>query len=249
MNEAAEEQALAFLRRAPQLASLGELSGEFEAVAQSMGFSHFGCVHFATPGEPVRPRVLFGHEHPEWTAHYIASNCARVDHGVQMVFSETRPFTWTDIKKRNLSREQTSIFAQAADHKLLGGLIVPIHGSRGEILAVSLVSEYGDADISPQERATLAALTTLYAIQGLRLTEIAEEEQARADWPLSPREVQCLSWAARGKTMWEIAQILGLAQTSVKTHMDNARRRLGAATIIQAVLEAWKRGLLVDVDD
>ena len=249
MNAAAEEQALDFLRRAAKLPSLGDLSAEFGSVARAMGFSHFGCVHFATPGEPVRPRVLFGHEHPGWTSHYIASNCARVDHGVQMVFSETRPFTWTDIRKRNLSREQARLFEQAADHNLNGGVIVPIHGSRGEILAISLVSEYSDADISPQERATLAALATLYAVQGLRLTESAEDEQARADWPLSPREVQCLSWAARGKTMWEIAQILGIGQTSVKTHMDNARRRLGAATIIQAVLEAWKRGLLVDADD
>jgi DNA-binding NarL/FixJ family response regulator len=53
-------------------------------------------------------------------------------------------------------------------------------------------------------------------------------------WPktigLNDREVEVLTWVARGKTSAEIAQILGLTRRTVDFHIDNARAKLGAAT-------------------
>jgi DNA-binding NarL/FixJ family response regulator len=61
-------------------------------------------------------------------------------------------------------------------------------------------------------------------------------------WPaavqLNPREVEILTWAARGKTSSEIAQILGLSKRTVDFHADNARTKLGAATRIEATIKA-----------
>jgi DNA-binding response OmpR family regulator len=61
-------------------------------------------------------------------------------------------------------------------------------------------------------------------------------------WPklvdLNEREVETLTWAARGKTSAEIAQILGLTKRTVDFHIDNARVKLGAATRIQAAIKA-----------
>jgi DNA-binding response OmpR family regulator len=66
---------------------------------------------------------------------------------------------------------------------------------------------------------------------------------ARSDvWPttiaLNEREVEVLTWAARGKTSAEIAKILGLTKRTVDFHIDNAREKLGAATRTEAVLKA-----------
>jgi DNA-binding response OmpR family regulator len=61
-------------------------------------------------------------------------------------------------------------------------------------------------------------------------------------WPksvgLNDREVETLTWVARGKTSAEIAQILGLTKRTVDFHIDNARTKLGAATRTEAVLKA-----------
>src|SRR5579862_3338497 len=61
-------------------------------------------------------------------------------------------------------------------------------------------------------------------------------------WPkrttLGKREVETLTWAARGKTSAEIAQILGLSKRTVDFHIDNARSKLGVATRIQAAIKA-----------
>lgn len=71
-----------------------------------------------------------------------------------------------------------------------------------------------------------------------RLARLSRDEV----WPnavdLSGRELEVLTWSARGKTSEEIAQILELTKRTVDFHMDNARTKLGVATRIQAVVKA-----------
>ena len=78
----------------------------------------------------------------------------------------------------------------------------------------------------------------LDAIIRARLAGIARNEL----WPklieLNDREVETLTWSARGKTSAEIAQILGLSKRTVDFHIDNAREKLGAATRIEAAIKA-----------
>jgi DNA-binding response OmpR family regulator len=61
-------------------------------------------------------------------------------------------------------------------------------------------------------------------------------------WPklieLNDREVETLTWAARGKTSAEIAEILGITKRTVDFHVDNARTKLGAPTRTAAVIKA-----------
>jgi len=61
-------------------------------------------------------------------------------------------------------------------------------------------------------------------------------------WPklieLNDREVETLTWAARGKTSAEIAEILGITKRTVDFHVDNARAKLGAPTRTAAVIKA-----------
>jgi DNA-binding NarL/FixJ family response regulator len=67
-------------------------------------------------------------------------------------------------------------------------------------------------------------------------------------WPklidLNDREVETLTWVARGKTSAEIAKILGLSKRTIDFHIDNARGKLGAATRTEAVMKAADGGLI-----
>lgn len=78
----------------------------------------------------------------------------------------------------------------------------------------------------------------LTAIINARLAGVARN----GVWPktvkLNDREVEVLTWVARGKTSMEIAQILGLSKRTVDFHIDNARDKLGTATRTEAVLKA-----------
>jgi DNA-binding response OmpR family regulator len=78
----------------------------------------------------------------------------------------------------------------------------------------------------------------LATILAARLARVARSEIWPQQVSLSEREIEALSWAARGKTSDEIALILGLSKRTVDFHIDNARAKLGAATRVQAVVKA-----------
>ena len=78
----------------------------------------------------------------------------------------------------------------------------------------------------------------LITIITARLARVAR----MAVWPrqvnLTEREVETLTWAARGKTSSEIAQILGLTKRTVDFHIDNARLKLNTTTRMHAAVKA-----------
>jgi len=61
---------------------------------------------------------------------------------------------------------------------------------------------------------------------------------------LREREIEVLTWVARGKTSAEIATKLRLAKRTVDFHTDNARIKLRAATRTEAVIKAAASGLI-----
>jgi DNA-binding response OmpR family regulator len=84
----------------------------------------------------------------------------------------------------------------------------------------------------------------LSAIITARLTRVARNSVWPKQVGLREREVQTLTWAARGKTFWEIGEILGLSKRTVEFHLENARRKLGVATRTQALIKAATANLI-----
>jgi|SRR5579885_206374 DNA-binding NarL/FixJ family response regulator len=78
----------------------------------------------------------------------------------------------------------------------------------------------------------------LAAIVAARLNGVARTGLWSTRVELNEREVEVLTWIARGKTSAEIAQILGLTKRTVDFHTDNARTKLGAATRTEAAIKA-----------
>ena len=61
---------------------------------------------------------------------------------------------------------------------------------------------------------------------------------------LSPREVEVLTWAAKGKTYWETARILGIAYGSVHSHVNSLKLKLNAVNNTHAVARGYELGLI-----
>lgn len=60
---------------------------------------------------------------------------------------------------------------------------------------------------------------------------------------LSPREIEVLRGIARGDSNKEIARDYGIAETTVKIHVQHILRKLGVATRVQAAVIATANGL------
>ena len=66
----------------------------------------------------------------------------------------------------------------------------------------------------------------------------------RSSRDLTPRERDCLSWAARGMTYQEIAGVLDVSPRTVEQHLTSARSKLGAYSTAQAIAIATRRHIL-----
>ncbi|WP_293897767.1 LuxR C-terminal-related transcriptional regulator [Phenylobacterium sp.] len=95
----------------------------------------------------------------------------------------------------------------------------------------SLHLGFRDPDLSPEDALAIQ-------LAGLMLTERLMTFAAPPgadEVRLTHRERDALAWVAEGKSDWEISVILGCAETTVRFHVDNARRKLGAVNRAQAV--------------
>jgi DNA-binding NarL/FixJ family response regulator len=84
----------------------------------------------------------------------------------------------------------------------------------------------------------------LVSIIRARLAGVARMEVWPRNVSLSDREVEVLTWSARGKTSGEIASIIGVAKRTVDFHAESARNKLGVATRIEAAVKAAAGGII-----
>jgi DNA-binding NarL/FixJ family response regulator len=79
-----------------------------------------------------------------------------------------------------------------------------------------------------------------------RITAYATADEARAaarpNATLTPREREVFGLLAQGFTAMQIAEQLVLSPLTVRTHIQNAKDRLGARTRMEALTIALKRG-------
>jgi len=79
-----------------------------------------------------------------------------------------------------------------------------------------------------------------------RVQSTALAVDRHANITLAPREKEVLTWAALGKSAWETAVLLDLAESTVKSYIKNACSRLGAQNKTHAVAICIEHNLLRD---
>lgn len=72
----------------------------------------------------------------------------------------------------------------------------------------------------------------------------AAPPQKRPKAELTPRELDVLNLIAQGQTTAEIALDLAIANSTVKTHVSNLKKKLAASNRAEAVAHALQQGLL-----
>ncbi len=125
-------------------------------------------------------------------------------------------------------------------------IVVPVHLPFGQIGAVSFPSsdpEKTDMSVEYEAHAaTLGAIARRF-IAGY-VGVMRTQQWMPADCKLSKREVECLRWAAIGKTDGEISLILSRSHATVRYHVHRAGEKLNAVNRSQTVFKAGQLGYL-----
>jgi DNA-binding CsgD family transcriptional regulator len=61
---------------------------------------------------------------------------------------------------------------------------------------------------------------------------------------LSPREIECLQWAAAGKSDADIASLVGIKPATAHFHIEQAKKRLGVKTRVEAAAVGVLHGII-----
>jgi LuxR family quorum sensing-dependent transcriptional regulator len=196
------------------------------------------------PGTPTRKQkdhVLLCDWPVEWLERYVARNYVDHDPVVSRMKHLQAPFQWRDAAEEiRIDHDGEIVMGDAGEFKLRDGLAFPLVTLDGQIVMVSLGGER--IEMSGVEFGMISLVAT-YAIgraMQLHNTQTPTIEHIE----LTPRERECLKWAAVGKSEWEISQILGISEHTSEKHLLNAKTKLGAVNRVQAVAEAIRRGYI-----
>lgn len=111
----------------------------------------------------------------------------------------------------------------------------------GEELAAAIVrAMQGESVIAP---AMTSKLFAAYRSAASSPKADASPATASPTDALSPRELEILRGIARGESNKEIARALGIAETTVKVHVQSVLRKLDVSSRVQAAVYATSRGI------
>lgn len=209
----------------------------FAELIESAGFSYSVCLKVPDAGEDPSDGMLLEQLPEGWWPLYLVRAYHPVDPVLLGVSATFRPFTWYEAIERIPGTPKTrEMFAEAATFGMKDGFVVPIYEAGGCNGLVSISGE--SCDLQPDSRTALS-LASLYLHNKL----CALRRRASGVIPdLTNRESECLTWAAIGKSDWEIGQILNISAKTVNYHIENAKRKFGVPTRMQAVVVAMRHG-------
>lgn len=230
-----------FISEAEEATAIAELRDRFTAFIQKLGFDYVACISLPGLHGSLAGRVHLVTYPEAWAAHYLAEDFQKYDRIFEVTKTEILPFDWTDPRLRTgLTPIQRRMFDEAKEAGLRHGISVPIHHPTGPPGSVSVAGANSDVDPAALHSVHLAAIYLFDALQRLE-----NQDDGAATGRLSPRERECLSWVALGKSDWSIGEILGVAESTAHFHIERAKTKLGVSTRIQAVVRAFMTNQII----
>lgn len=228
------------------MASQTALDDLFAETLQPFGVDRFDCGPLLNDLAAPSPR-LSGRGLHDWNKYFDSQGFAAIDPCIDAYPHLRGAFTWSQVRRLTPEHALSPIWGDARAGGMSEGLVVPTAPGRRNAAIVRLTTQEAsfDAAVLP----LLQSVSVIYAAstQSFQSTSIAPPpppEPAPAPIMLKERELECLFWAARGKTNPEIGAILNISRHTVNTHIESAKAKLGVATRVQAVAIAHRLGLL-----
>lgn len=227
------DDAFAFIEDLDRRQDLLSLLDAFQALIRKFGFQSYFI------GDPSQPHILregrvWATTRPEgWIKRYAEQRYQLVDPVLRRMTVSAEPFRWSDVRA-TATPAARKLFEDASAFGLNDGFALSVYGAEGSAIGISVGGEH--YALGPQDEASLrvAAIYFQEKFASLRQRPDAPAKVAK----LTPRERECLSWVASGKTDWEISQILNISEQTTHEYVQNALSKLNAATRAQAVAVA-----------
>ncbi|UIJ82287.1 helix-turn-helix transcriptional regulator [Rhizobium leguminosarum] len=174
-----------------------------------------------------------------WQEHCSKKGYDQLSPVVTATRSQWFPLFWGEVySDPSTSDRDRRIFDEAKNFGLQAGFTLSLRGRAGISATMSFVqTEAGETKDLEIRYLQLAAWLFHW-----KVTNILD---CTDDCPrLTQREIECLCWAAKGKSSFDISCIVGISKHTVDFHIKNAMRKLKVGNRIVAVQKAARLGLI-----
>ncbi|RWM44610.1 MAG: LuxR family transcriptional regulator [Mesorhizobium sp.] len=186
------------------------------------------------------PAVMLNYPH-EWRKRYFKMGYDRIDPIIKTSRKRVGAFRWSDVyKDASTTEDERRVFDEAATFGLRRGISVPLHGPHGGFAIMSFARPC-DREL---RNSTVIYLQIAAFYFHLKVSKLANLNAVGEAPKLSLRERECISWAARGKSSWEIGKILGISANTVNFHIKNVKTKLNSASRTVAAIKAVDFGII-----
>jgi DNA-binding CsgD family transcriptional regulator len=218
-----------------------DLAAALQRTLETLGFRYFACCSHVDPLHPPPGAVMLHTYPPVWARAFHEHGLYELDPVFRYASRTLAPFFWDDtVLREELSAQQRECLAEASRLGIAHGYTVPIHAP------LAMRAFRASCSVVPDSLTVAPSSYCAVQLMSCFVYETASREAHPGGAPcvriLTPRERQCLELAARGKSDWETSVILRLSERTVHCHIESAKRRLGVATRMQAVLHALYSG-------
>lgn len=230
-----------FMEQCRRRASTDALEAAFRMAVSELGFRYFAVWSHVDPLAPPRNAIMIHNYPAEWVRFYSEARLRDFDPVLLRAERDPLPFFWDDMLRTDpVTLQQRKIMEEGATYGLEHGYTAPLHLSW--IQGVPRAS----CSMVPDDPAIEARSYQAVELMANYLYAVASPLPGVLSYPkslqLTARERQCLELAAEGKDNWAIGRLLSLSEGTVHTYVERAKRRLGVATRIQAVVRALAMG-------
>lgn len=175
-----------------------------------------------------------------WLKRYIEMSYEKIDPVLRRGYASALPFRWSEVGGSDPAT--AAMMGDAARHGVgPQGLSIPVVTKTGRRGLFSISSsepvETWDAFVDTN----LSALREVAYGLHKRVTSDLSGEPALH---LSARELECLTWCARGKEAGDIAIILGISPHTVRDYLKSMRYKLNCSNLPQAVAKGIALGFI-----
>lgn len=229
-----------FFRNLETAETLGDLHELAVGLRDHYQIDHLVYHWVSADGEPYG----FGTYPPEWAQRYVEKDYLRIDPVVIGCFQEARPINW---KRLDWSSKAARLFRDDAISFGIGnqGYSVPVRGPNGQFALLSVSHTCRD-DV--WEAFTLEHQRDLILVAYFLNQKAVEFEADRVPEPtrpLSPREVDALTFIAMGYARGQVAEMLSISEHTLRAYIESARFKLGATNTVHAVAKAIADGHII----
>jgi LuxR family transcriptional regulator, activator of conjugal transfer of Ti plasmids len=224
-----------------------ELETRLGGLSRRLGFDYFSyiVVDRLHLGGRASPKAMIATSYPEsWRTRYEKRRYHQLDPVVTVGARSREPFYWGSPEYlQRLPPSPRRLFDEARDFGIQTGFTVVVHGP-GECGLLSVASSEGGERLREAVDESQILLQVVSSkIHALAVERLSGETDTNAA-SLTEQERVCLSWTVRGKTAWEISQILSRSRPTVDFHLQKAMRKLGASNKVHAAFKALQAGLI-----